>query len=151
MTCSTGYGYLGLAGIDQGGNHATAAVFYAISKFGTLLAFNEYAATDESASTTAYNLKMIPPPGMELSWFCDPAMRARQYATTDMASPMDRYIEAGIPLQASPESGDNAIDTLRKLLEVREQFVGNAPARASMCSTAAKCSSRCSRQSSGAT
>ena len=118
----------GLAGIDQGGNHATAAVFYAISKFGTLLAFNEYAATDESASTTAYNLKMIPPPGMELSWFCDPAMRARQYATTDMASPMDRYIEAGIPLQASPESGDNAIDTLRKLLEVREQFVGNAPA-----------------------
>lgn len=118
----------GIAGIDQGGGHATAAVFYAVSRQGALLAFSEYTATDESASTTAYNLRMIPPYGMQVAWLCDPAMRAVQYATKDLASAMDRYIEAGIPLQAAPESGEKAIDSLRAMLEVKEQFTGTAPA-----------------------
>jgi hypothetical protein len=117
----------GIAGVDQGGDHATAAVFDAMLKTGQGVQFSEYVRGGESATTSAHNMLALIPPGMRMNWFCDPAMGNIQYATNDLKSPRDRYVEAGIPLQSAPQAGDNALETLMRQLEVKNALLDAEP------------------------
>lgn len=107
----------GVAGIDQGGGHATAASFSLITKQShTAVVFGEYVKSGVAASTTAYELLGIPPVDMQMRWAGDPSMWAKEYSTDVEMSKARRYMEAGINLEKG-HKGDQAFDSAVELFE----------------------------------
>lgn len=121
-------GYRVVAGIDQGGGHATAIVMgvYAPTTQ-TILIFDEYIRHGVSAKASAYDAQAMMLPGCEHLWGYDPAMEARVFDEDADKRIIDNYIEVLGDNVLPGARGDAAYDEVVQLLDIHDTFIGAQP------------------------
>lgn len=121
-------GYRVVAGIDQGGAHATAIVMGVYApQTETLLIFDEYVRNGSSAKTSAYDAQGMMLPGSEHIWGYDPAMEARIFDENADKRIIDNYIEVLGDNVLPGARGDAAYDEVVQLLDIHDSFIGSQP------------------------
>ena len=117
-------GYNGVGGVDQGGNHATAAVMAMLTReTNTAIIFHEYVKSGLSAKQSAYDLASSLPPGMSVRWGGDPAMWHRDFTDNAHTTHAQKYIDAGLNPFEPGKKGDEAFDDVLDALEFVDSFL----------------------------
>lgn len=121
-------GYRVVAGIDQGGAHATAIVMgiYAPTTE-TLIIFDEYVRNNASSKASAYDAQAMMLPGNEHLWGYDPAMEARIFDEDADKRIIDNYIDVLGDNVLPGARGDAAYDEVVQLLDIHDTFIGSQP------------------------
>lgn len=121
-------GYRVVAGIDQGGAHATAIVMGVYApQTETLIIFDEYVRNGASAKASAYDAQAMMLPGCDHTWGYDPAMEARVFDEDADKRTIDNYIEVLGDNVLPGARGDAAYDEVIQLLDIHDSFIGAQP------------------------
>lgn len=108
----------GIVAVDQGFRHPTVALFgvEVMKPVNTLFILKEYVVTGRSSLDNAYQVKGMPPVGMEfVTWWGDPSMW--RVEPTSMRSVTDDYFQAGVPLQKAENNIELTVDQAQRLLK----------------------------------
>lgn len=121
--------YMGVGGIDQGGNHATAITTAIVTPETGILAFyDEHVRSGVAAVQSAVDALGLILPGMPGFWWgYDPQMNAKRYDKDLEYATIDEY-RAKLSNLIPGDRGKPAFDYVNGLLSQRDAFIGRQPA-----------------------
>lgn len=123
-------GNLIVIGLDHGGDHPTAAaIAMYLPRTKSLIFFDEYLKSGQSAYANAIEIQQKRVPGLEHLVGYDPAMNGRAFLGDDQTRYIDPYIEVFGDDNVFPaERGDPPFDTLAQMLEFEDNFLPGSSA-----------------------